>query len=88
MAKHTFSVTFTGSSDDTLDKARRALAKEGGAVEGDGSKGTLLAVTPAGKVKGTYRVEGQTLTIEVTDKPFIVPASAIEAQVRKFLGGG
>jgi hypothetical protein len=88
MAKHSFSVGITGSADETLAKARRALEKFGGSLEGDSEKGELSAATPAGKVKGTYRVEGQTITIDITDKPFIVPASTIEAQVRKFLSEG
>ena len=37
------------------------------------------------EIEGNYRVEGQTITMEITDKPFVVPASVIEGQVRKFL---
>ena len=69
----------------TIAKAKAGLEKHGGTLAGDGTKGDIVAVTPAGKVKGNYRVEGQTITMEITDKPFIVPASTIEAQVRKFL---
>lgn len=86
MAKHSFSVTFTGTAEDTVAKARSAIERHGGTFQGDAQKGDLVASTPAGKVKGTYRVEGQTITIDITDKPFVVPGSAIESQVRKFLG--
>lgn len=85
MAKHSFSVSFTGPAEDTVAKARNAIEKHGGSFEGDAKKGDLVAVTPAGKVKGTYSVEGQAITVNITDKPFVVPASAIESQVRKFL---
>jgi hypothetical protein len=87
MAKHSFSVSFTGTADETVAKARRAIEKHGGTFTGDAQKGDLVAATPAGKVKGTYSVEGQAITVNITDKPFVVPASAIEAQVRKFLSG-
>lgn len=86
MAKHSFDVTFAGAPEDTIAKARAGIEKRGGTFTGDVTKGDLVAVTPAGKVKGNYRVSGQTITIEITDKPFVVPASVIEAQVRKFLG--
>lgn len=86
MAKHSFSVTFTGSAEETVAKARQAIEKSGGTFNGDATKGELVASTPAGKVKGNYRVEGQNLVMDITDKPFVVPGSAIEAQVRKFLG--
>ena len=85
MAKHSFQVTFTGAAEDTIAKARAGLEKQGGTLTGDGTKGDILASTPAGKVKGNYRVDGQTITMEITDKPFVVPASVIEGQVRKFL---
>ena len=85
MAKHTFQVTFQGPADATIAKARASIEKNGGTFTGDAAKGDLVASTPAGKVKGNYRVEGQTITMEITDNPFIVPASTIEAQVRKFL---
>jgi len=85
MAKHTFQVTFQGPADATVAKARAGIEKHGGSFTGDAARGDLVASTPAGKVKGNYRVDGQTITIEITDKPFVVPASVIEAQVRKFL---
>lgn len=87
MAKHSFTVSFTGPAHETLAKAKGAIEKFGGTFAGDAEKGDLVAATPAGKVKGTYRVVRQTITMDITDKPFVVPASAIEAQVRKFLGG-
>ncbi len=81
-----FSVSFTGPATDTLAKARGAIEGAGGTFNGDDAKGDFIVQTPAGKVKGTYAISGQTFTVNVTDKPFIVPASAIESQVRKFVG--
>ena len=83
---HSFSVNFTGPALETLTKARGAIEKGGGTFNGDDKKGDFVVHTPAGKVKGTYAIIEQTFTVNVTDKPFIVPASAIEAQVRKFVG--
>lgn len=85
MATHSFSVTFTGPAQETLAKARTAIEKGGGTFGGDDAKGDFVVHTPAGKVKGTYTIEGQSFTLNVTDKPFLVPMSAIEGQVRKFV---
>ena len=88
MAKHSFSANFSGSPEDTTAKARAAIEKAGGKFNGDHSKGNFSVPTPAGEVKGNYSITGQTFAVEITDKPFIVPGSAIEGQVRKFLSQG
>lgn len=85
MAKHSFSADFTGPATDTVAKARAAIEKAGGKFNGDDKKGDFTVPTPAGTVKGTYAVTGQAFGVEITDKPFILPGSTIEGQVRKFL---
>lgn len=85
MSKHSFSASFTGTPEDTVAKVKGAIEKAGGTFTGDQQKGDFSVSTPAGKVKGSYTVAGQSLDVEITDKPFILPGSTIEAQVRKFL---
>ncbi|WP_437758433.1 hypothetical protein [Sorangium sp. So ce1389] len=85
MAKHSFSVPFSGSSQDIVAKAKAAIEKAGGQFSGDQSKGNFSVSTPAGTVKGTYAIAAQSFSVDITDKPFILPGSAIEGQVRKFL---
>jgi hypothetical protein len=88
MAKHSFSANFTGSAEDTTAKAKAAIEKAGGKFNGDHKKGDFSLPTPAGTVKGTYTITGPSFAVEITDKPFVVPGSAIESQVRKFLSQG
>ncbi|MGK3965180.1 hypothetical protein WMF38_13480 [Sorangium sp. So ce118] len=85
MAKHSFSVPFSGSSQDIVAKAKTAIEKAGGQFSGSEGTGDFSVPTPAGTVKGTYAIEAQSFSVKITDKPFIVPGSAIESQVRKFL---
>ncbi|MBL9028834.1 MAG: hypothetical protein JNL21_41960 [Myxococcales bacterium] len=87
MARHQFEVKYTGTAQATLSNARAGLEAHGGNLIGDETRGELIAVTPVGEVKGTYRVNGQTIAIEIIEKPFVVPASLIESQVRRFLQG-
>lgn len=88
MAKHSFSAEFTGSAQDTTAKAKAAIEKAGGVLQGDHSNGDFSVPTPAGTVKGNYTITGQQFAVVITDKPFIVPGSVIEGQVRKFLAEG
>ncbi len=85
MAKHSFSVDFPGAAQDMVSKAKGAIEKAGGKFLGDEKKGDFEVPTPAGKVKGTYSITAQKFAIDITDKPFVVPGSAIESQVRGFL---
>ncbi|WP_437489591.1 hypothetical protein [Sorangium sp. So ce1014] len=86
MAKHSFSVPFSGTSQDIVAKAKAAIEKAGGKFSGNEGKGDFSVPTPAGTVKGTYSVAAQSFSVDITDKPFIVPGSTIESEVRKFLG--
>ena len=85
MANHRFSASFSGSAHDTVARVRSAIEKADGKLDGDDEKGDFVVPTPAGKVIGTYAVAGQALQVDITDKPFLLPASTIEGQVRKFL---
>jgi hypothetical protein len=85
MSKHKFEATFTGPANETVAKAKGAIEKAGGTFTGNDEKGDFVVKTPAGTVKGTYAVRGQTFAVDITDKPFVVPGSMIEEQVRKFL---
>jgi hypothetical protein len=86
MAKHSFSVDFPGGAQDIVAKAKGAIEKAGGKFLGDEKKGDFSVPTPAGTVKGIYTITAQKFAIDITDKPFVVPGSAIESQVRNFLG--
>jgi hypothetical protein len=85
MAKHSFTAAFSGPASDTVAKARDAIQKAGGTFDGDDAKGGFSVSTPLGAVKGTYTIAGQDFSVQITDKPFLLPDSAIEAQVRKSL---
>jgi hypothetical protein len=85
MANHSFSATFTGSAADVVAKARAAIENAGGTANGDDGAGGFSVPTPLGTVTGLYTVSGQSFSVEITDKPFLLPESAIEAKVRGFL---
>lgn len=78
-----FSIPFTGSADAVLAKARGAVQSQGGTFNGDTNNGDFQVSVFGNKIVGNYTLNDQTLHINITDKPFMVPCSAIES----FLAG-
>jgi hypothetical protein len=73
---------------------RRALFERAAAVlerhgqyEGTPDGGSFRGTTPIGNFSGHYRSEtgSDILEIELTHKPWLVPVSVFEHEVRKFL---
>ena len=80
-----FSISFTGSAEDLITKAKTAVGNAGGNFSGDASQGTFSISTPAGKISGNYTVSGQNFSVTVSEKPFFVSCEMIETQLRKYL---
>ena len=79
MAACNFSVPFTKSATDILDKAKQTIESQNGTFTGDESNGSFDVSVFGNTVKGSYTVQGQNLVIEITEKPFLVPCSMIES---------
>ena len=74
-----FSIPFSGSPEAILAKARSAVQNQGGNFDGDANSGEFNVSVLGNKIVGNYTVSGQTLNINITDKPFMVPCNAIES---------
>lgn len=74
-----FSISFSGDSTTVLAKAKKAVESQGGNFNGDTNGGDFLVSVFGNKIVGNYAVSGQTLNVNITDKPFMVPCSAIES---------
>jgi hypothetical protein len=73
-----FSIAFSGDPDAILAKAKSTVQSQGGNFSGDANSGEFGVSVFGNKIAGIYTVSGQTLNISITDKPFMVPCSAIE----------
>ncbi len=85
----TFRVPYPGDADqrrDLFERAARVLVKHG-EYEGTPDAGSFRGNTPVGAFSGIYySPEGSDfLEIELMQKPWLVPVSMVEGQVRKFL---
>lgn len=82
MAK--FDVNLKDDPAAAIDKVKGLIAQHGGTLEGDQNSGSFEGMTPAGMVRGTYAIAGRTATIDIVDKPWMVPQSMIEQVVRDY----
>lgn len=73
-----FSLPFSGNPEAVLAKARKAVEGQGGTFAGDTMAGNFQVSFFGNKIVGNYTVSGQNLQVSITDKPFMVPCSAIE----------
>ena len=74
-----FSIPFTGNPEDVLGKAKSTVQSQGGNFNGNTNNGDFTVSVFGNKIVGNYTVSGNTLNISITDKPFMVPCSAIES---------
>lgn len=74
-----FSIEFSGTPDEVLAKARKAVESQNGQLNGDAQQGNFNVSVFGNKIAGSYSVAAQQLHISITDKPFMVPCSAIES---------
>lgn len=79
-----FTVTPNDSMKETLDRVKQTITSKGGSFNGNTERGEFAGVTPIGKVKGKYTVNGKDIEIVITDKPFVAPMSVIEDRVRNY----
>lgn len=74
-----FSIPFSGDPQAMLAKARSAVQGRGGDFNGTADSGDFTVSIFGNKIVGNYTLAGQTLHVNITDKPFMVPCSAIES---------
>ncbi len=85
----TIRVPYPGDSEQRRALFERAASylERHGQYEGTPDGGSFRGTTPIGSFAGHYRSEvgSDVLEIELTHKPWLVPVSVFEHEVRKFL---
>jgi hypothetical protein len=77
MAKCSFSFEFPISAQDLVRRVDEAIGNAGGEFSGDSKQGAYYVPTPVGPIMGTYAVTGQTIQIDVTQKPIVLTCNMI-----------
>jgi hypothetical protein len=78
-------ISFTGSAEEILNKAKAAVESQGGSFEGDLSSGKFHVSLMSNTVAGSYTVTDNQLQLNITEKPMFVPCNAIESFLLKKL---
>lgn len=80
-----FQFDFTGTGESLVETIRSHLGRAGGELTGSAAEGRFSLSTPVGSFRGTYTISGQTIFLEVADKPFFVPCGAIETRLAAYV---
>jgi len=79
-----FTVQYPGDKSELLNKIKSTVGSQG-QLEGDDSLGVFEGSTPVGKIEGSYRINGDDITITIDKKPFLVSESRIQDEFEKAL---
>ena len=77
MANCNFSISFSESPEEVLNRAKTAVEGQGGSFAGDATGGKF-SINVFGTISGSYTVSGNRLDIAIEDKPMMIPCGAIE----------
>lgn len=77
-----FEIKLNRDPDEFIAKARAMAQSHGVLFEGNGQTGHFAGHG----IEGSYLILEDTLSIQISKKPFIMPWSLIETTVRKYFG--
>jgi hypothetical protein len=77
----TFSMDTRVAPSSLLARARRAASENGASLVGNERSGRFSHEM----VRGEYRMVGQTVSVTITDKHWLLPWPVVEAQLRELV---
>ena len=77
-----FEVKLQGDPDEIIAKAKTAARDHGVDLTGDGQTGHFSGLG----IEGSYLIFEDTLAIEISKKPFILPWGMVESTLRNYFG--
>jgi nitrate reductase cytochrome c-type subunit len=84
---HSFTVEVSDEISTILKRVEEQVVRHGGRLEGNAKRGSFEGESFLGLIKGEYHCISDTeIKINITDKPFMVPHSLIEYEIKKHLG--
>ena len=84
--KHSFIVKLKDEVSTILNKMKSVITGKGGSFEGNKECGSFEGKLLLGTIKCEYRsISADEIEIIIDDKPFIMPYSRIESEIKKYL---
>jgi phage-related baseplate assembly protein len=78
----TFSLISARDPSTLVARARRAAMENDADFRGNEASGSFSA----SGVKGAYRMDDKVVAVTITEKPFYVPWSLVESELKRLLG--
>jgi hypothetical protein len=85
VSKCSFNFDFPISADELVRRIDTGIRGAGGEFSGDSESGFYSVPTPVGSIEGSYAVSGQTIQIDVLEKPILLPCSLIEMKLSQIV---
>jgi len=83
---HSFTVKLNDEISLILRKVESQAVSQGGRFEGTPECGSFGGNSFLGRITGEYKcISNKEIRITITHKPFVVPNSLIEYEIRKYL---
>lgn len=79
-----FTLNYSGDKEQLLTKLKNAIGDKG-TLNGDSQLGNFKGSTPLGSIEGSYNIEGDTITVNISDKPFLLSTGTIQSEFEKAL---
>lgn len=81
-----FDVNFSGDAAQLIAKVKTEIEAQDGSFTGDTNAGNISISLPiVGSIEGTYKINGQVITITLTKTPAFVPCDMIANKIREAL---
>jgi hypothetical protein len=65
-------ISFSGSPKSLINKVEKAVKDSGGSFSGDETMGKIKISTLLGEIHGENKIDGNKITVEVLNKPFVL----------------
>ncbi|SEM25403.1 hypothetical protein SAMN04489760_10829 [Syntrophus gentianae] len=79
-----FTISVFGNLSDVFKDIESRIRSNGGTFSGNLDSGKFSGKTEGVVIEGKYQVLGNRIIVRITRKPFLLPASAIEAEIRQY----
>lgn len=82
---HSFTLKLNHDISSVLEKVESQITGSGGRFQGDADKGIFDGESLLGTIKGEYcSISDDEIQITIKHKPFLVPYSVIESEIKKY----
>lgn len=71
--------------EELLGQIKKLAEEYQGTLDGDEKSGRLAFQSLLGSIEGHYNIEGETLQLNITKKPFLVGCGTIQATIQEYL---